>query len=529
MGFHPPLLLQTVAGLQDFLDLARSQPQRVDSETIPVSVGFVPTMGALHAGHLSLIQRARQENQVVIVSIFVNPLQFGPSEDLANYPRDLEQDYRLCQEAGVDAVFAPTVATLFAAGPPATQVVPPVGMIAELCGRSRPGHFQGVLTIVAKFLHLVQPQRVYFGQKDAQQLALIRQMVTDLSFPVEVIACPIVREPSGLACSSRNQYLTPAQRQQASILYRGLQAAEQLFLTGVRESESLKQIVEETLAQYPEVQPEYVELVDPITLAHLAAVEPQGLLAIAVRLGRTRLIDNLLLDARQPILAIDGPAGVGKSTVTRQCAQILGLLHLDTGAMYRAATWLVLQANLECQDRVAVAELIGQAQIQLISDANTPNGLRVQVNGQDVTEAIRGLEVTAHVSQIAAQPAVRQLLVQQQRRYGYKGGIAAEGRDIGTHVFPEAQLKIFLTASIQERARRRYRELQQQGITSLSLEQLEQDIQNRDYKDSHRAYAPLRRAIDAIEVNTDHLSVAEVIQRIVDLYRSRFPHCPPVV
>jgi pantoate ligase/cytidylate kinase len=219
-------------------------------------------------------------------------------------------------------------------------------------------------------------------------------------------------------------------------------------------------------------------------------------------------------------VAIDGPAGAGKSTVARQVAQTLGLMHLDTGAMYRALTWRVLEAGIDLEDEPAIAELVSQSQINLVTD-EASRAIRIWIDGEEVTQVIRSLEVTANVSFIAAVPAVRRELVKQQQRWGCKGGVVAEGRDIGTHVFPDAELKIFLTASVQERARRRQQDLKDQELQSVSLEQLEQDIRLRDVRDSTRALAPLRKAADAIEINTDGLSIAEVTERIVSLYHQQ--------
>jgi pantoate ligase/cytidylate kinase len=492
-------------------------------------------MGALHAGHLSLIQRARRENKIVVVSIFVNPLQFGPQEDFSRYPRTLEDDQQLCEAAGVDVIFAPNpeemgvsqLSTPPSSSPSAispTKVIPPPPMTAVLCGRSRIGHFEGVATIVTKLLNLVQPDRAYFGQKDAQQLAIIRRFVADLNLPVEIVGCPIMREPSGLALSSRNQYLTTEQRSQAAILYRGLKRAEVAFQAGERLSHALVSLVKAELATVAEIAPEYVEVVDPTTMQPLETVEDTGLLAVAARLGSTRLIDNVLLSHRQPIVAIDGPAGAGKSTVARLVAQHLGLLYLDTGAMYRALTWLVLQSGIAVDDEPAVAELVSQCEIDLQRDTEqvgelTRPSFKVWINGQEVTQQIRNLDVTANVSAIAAQPAVRQELVRQQRRYGRHGGIVIEGRDIGTNVFPDAELKIYLTASVQERARRRQLDLKNQGKGDISLDQLEQSIFERDRKDSTRTLAPLRKAVDAIELQTDNYTIAEVVEQIVQLYQ----------
>jgi len=511
-------LFTTTAGLRCYLERYRSG----------TDVGLVPTMGALHAGHLSLMERARQENAIVIVSIFVNPLQFGPTEDFQHYPRQLEEDQQLCKQLGIDAIFAPTAVEFYGnhllksgSGTNLSQVIPPATMTSVLCGRSRPGHFQGVATVVTKLLNLVQPQRAYFGEKDAQQLAIIRRLVADLNMPVTIVGCPTVREELGLAYSSRNQYLTQTQKVHAPVLFRALQQAQAVFLAGERDRITLIETVKSELAVAKDIQVEYIELVHPTTLIPLEQVEDSGLLAIAARFGSTRLIDNIVLRYRKPIVAIDGPAGAGKSTVTRQVAQKLELMHLDTGAMYRALTWRVLEAGIALDDEPAIAELASRSQIYLTTDNVADTAVRVLIDGEDVTQAIRTQEITKNVSAIAAVPAVRHELVKQQQRWGCKGGIVAEGRDIGTHVFPDAELKIFLTASVQERARRRHQDLQDQKQEEVSLEQLERDIQQRDIRDSTRAIAPLCKAADAIELNTDGLSITEVIERIVSLYHQK--------
>lgn len=547
-------LFTTVAGLSQYLSLSRSRKHpfhgqdttNVDpngpSSNAPVSqsvestdssrfkIGLVPTMGALHEGHLSLIRRARQENELVVVSIFVNPLQFGPAEDLHAYPRTLEGDRDLCQAEGVDAIFAPSIREIYHTSgvlPDAndvTQVLPPTAMMAVMCGRTRPGHFEGVATVVTRLLNLVQPDFAYFGQKDAQQLAILKRLVQDLRLPVELVPCPIIRAENGLALSSRNQYLSPHQTQQATVLHRSLRKAEQLFQAGEQNSHALIEAVKAEMTREPNATLEYAELVHPDTLKPLESIKTSGLLAIAAHLGDTRLIDNCLLQSRRPIIAIDGPAGAGKSTVARQVSRILDLLYLDTGAMYRAVTWLVLQSKVDLQDEPAIAELTSQCRIKLVADNEHPTSptsavpCQVWVNNQDVTQAIRTPEVTANVSAVAAQSAVRKALVKQQQAQGRKGGIILDGRDIGTHVFPDAELKVFLTATPEERARRRQKDLENQGYTDVDLKELEDSIRQRDHQDSTRAIAPLRKAVDAIELQTDNMTIEDVINYIVDLY-----------
>ncbi len=251
-------------------------------------------MGALHLGHQSPIDRARQENTLAVVSIFVNPLQFGANEDLDRYPRQLERDRAMCETAGVDVLFVPTVASM-GIGQPLTQIMPPAMLMNGLCGRTRPGHFQGVATIVTKLLNIVQPDRAYFGEKDAQQLAIVRRIVADLNIPVEIVGCPTVREASGLAMSSRNQYLSPTARDRAAVIYRSLQQAQALFARGDTTIESLMLAVKTELSKVPEFDLEYLELVDPLTLQPIELSRQQMLVAIAGRIENTRLIDNLLL------------------------------------------------------------------------------------------------------------------------------------------------------------------------------------------------------------------------------------------
>ena len=256
-------------------------------------VGLVPTMGFLHEGHLSLVRQAAQECASVVVSIFVNPTQFGPSEDLSAYPRDMERDLRLLEPLGVNLVWTPSPEIMYPDGYQTWVEVEALTGFLE--GAQRPGHFRGVTTIVTKLFTGVQPARAYFGQKDAQQAVVIRQMTRDLNFPVEIVICPIVREPDGLAMSSRNTYLNPEQRQAATVLYRALNAAKDAYDLGERDAEKLRAIMRETIAAEPLAQMQYVSCADYDTLQELEIISSKALLSMAVFVGKTRLIDNIVL------------------------------------------------------------------------------------------------------------------------------------------------------------------------------------------------------------------------------------------
>jgi pantoate--beta-alanine ligase len=258
------------------------------------SVGFVPTMGYLHEGHLSLVRRARSENDSVVVSIFVNPTQFGPHEDFQRYPRDLNRDLGLLDTAQVDAVFTPAVDEMYPAG--ASTMVEVEALSSILEGASRPGHFRGVATIVCKLFHLVHPDRAYFGEKDYQQLRVIQRMVHDLRMPVKVIGCPTIREPDGLAMSSRNVYLSPPERQAAAALSRALSEAKRLSKDDVWEASRLQAEVQKMLDKEPLIRTDYVAIVHPQTLQPVdTAVTAEAVMCLAVWIGRTRLIDNIHL------------------------------------------------------------------------------------------------------------------------------------------------------------------------------------------------------------------------------------------
>ncbi len=258
------------------------------------SVGFVPTMGYLHEGHLFLIRCAKDECKSVVVSIFVNPAQFGPNEDLSKYPRDLQRDLDLIRPLGVDLVWTPTPEIMYPQGYQTWVQVEELPK--DLEGALRPGHFKGVTTVVAKLFNAVQPQKAYFGQKDAQQVAVIRQMTRDLNFPIEVIVCPTVREADGLAMSSRNKYLEGDDRKAATVLFRALGAAKDAYENGERNAEKLRTIIKDVLASEPRAQMQYVSCADYDTLEELDVIKGKTLLSMAVLFGKTRLIDNFVLE-----------------------------------------------------------------------------------------------------------------------------------------------------------------------------------------------------------------------------------------
>jgi pantoate--beta-alanine ligase len=274
-------VVETIAGLR------KSRPK------LPEPVGFVPTMGYLHQGHLALVRQARAENPSVVVSIFVNPTQFGPQEDFARYPRDPQRDLALLEKERVDLVFTPTAEEIY---PPQFNSWVEMGGITEkLEGASRPGHFRGVATVVAKLFNIVQPDKAYFGQKDAQQLIVIKKMASDLDMNLEVIAVPTVREPDGLAMSSRNTYLNPEERKQAVVLYQALKLAQKLYTEGEKDAQSIRQQMTALIEKQPLANIDYISIADAETLDELEIVKPPALVSLAVKIGKTRLIDNVVL------------------------------------------------------------------------------------------------------------------------------------------------------------------------------------------------------------------------------------------
>jgi pantoate--beta-alanine ligase len=285
--------MRTVASIQELRALLK--------DVRPKTVGFVPTMGYLHEGHLSLVDKAKEMADIVVMSIFVNPLQFGPNEDLDSYPRDIERDSRLAESRGVDILFFPPVEEMY---PPGSKTIVSVKDITDaLCGASRPGHFDGVATVVTKLFNIVQPDYAFFGMKDAQQVAVITQMVRDLNMPVEVVPCPIIREADGLAMSSRNVYLSDEERKQALVLSRSLKKAQEMVERGARDVTALREAITAIIQESPLAEIDYIEIRSYPELAPLTELRGSCLIALAVRFGRTRLIDNIMLVASQEEMA----------------------------------------------------------------------------------------------------------------------------------------------------------------------------------------------------------------------------------
>jgi pantoate--beta-alanine ligase len=278
-------IAKTIESVRRHVKVARDQHK---------TIGLVPTMGALHIGHVSLIQAAARRCDYVVVSIFVNPTQFGPNEDLAEYPRPFDRDCDVCREHGTDLIFAPDPEDMY--GAQSLTWVSVETLTEPLCGQFRASHFRGVTTVCTKLFNIVLPNMTFFGQKDAQQAVVIQRMVADLNIPVEVEVCPTVREPDGLAVSSRNQYLTVEQRQQAGCLLQGLQAAEKLVHRGECGALEVEIAIRGILQRVPDIEVQYIGIVDPVTLSPIKVITKQVLVAVAVKLGSVRLIDNILID-----------------------------------------------------------------------------------------------------------------------------------------------------------------------------------------------------------------------------------------
>jgi len=503
-------IFQTNAELKDWLSEKNT------------SIIFIPTMGGLHPGHQYLIQTATErktkKNQIILVSIFINPLQFGKDEDFKKYPRNISEDAELAFNAGADAIWAPDYFEVFPGGENSHfKIQVPQALHNQLCGAERAGHFDGVATVIIRLIKIIRPEKLILGEKDWQQLIIIRKLFQELSIPIKIESYSTQRDQSGFAYSSRNSYLSDSERLHAQSLPNAIKAAKTEF-----EKEKIINLTKiASILKENKLKIEYLKVVDPFSLKETDNINGLCLLAAAVKCGSTRLIDHTFLMQRKPIIAIDGPAGAGKSTITKAFAKRLGFIYLDTGAMYRAVTWLIIKNSINPSDQVEIKNNLKDSKLEFKNSSIGEQ--KVLINNIDVTEKIRSPEVTSMVSEIAKQQYVRDLLTKQQQVIGEDGGLVAEGRDIGTAVFPKADVKIFLTATPKERAKRRSIDLEKRGYEYSTIEDLEKEIEERDKQDSEREISPLKKAHDAVELCTDGMNIEEVLEELTYIFRSKIP------
>ena len=482
-------------------------------------INFIPTMGNLHNGHIKLISTAKNDNSNVnLVSIFINPLQFDNKLDLENYPKTIDNDIKISFSNGADAIFIPSNEDIY---PPNNKNIKflkaPKELSSALCGLNRIGHFDGVCTVVYRLLNLIKPKNLYLGEKDWQQLLILKNLVLRKKLNVAIKSIPTQRDFDGIPLSSRNVHLSKNERKLIRFFSSELLEAKKNFQQ--EKKINLNEIIKKLSAK--KISIEYLEHLHPHTLQKAKLEDNISLLAGAIRCGKTRLIDHVFLMKRSPIIAIDGPAGSGKSTVTKLIAKKLNLLYLDTGAMYRALSWLLLKEKIDYQKENELKSTL--TNVSIIFKSKTNSQQDVFINNHCVTEEIRSQEISSIVSKISSIKEIRKFLVEEQRKIGESGGLVAEGRDIGTTVFPNAELKIFLTASINERAKRRKFDKNSKGLEEIDLNELKELIKKRDFEDSNREISPLIKANDAIELISDGYSIDEVVDKIVDLYNERIP------
>ena len=483
------------------------------------NINFIPTMGNLHDGHTKLISTAKNENSNVnLLSIFINPLQFDKKSDLENYPKSIDKDIKIAFLNGADAIFIPSTEDIY---PPNKKNIEFIKASEELssalCGLGRIGHFDGVCTVVNRLLFLVKPKNLYLGEKDWQQLLIIKNLVFEKKLNITIKSIPTQRDFDGIPLSSRNVHLSNEERKLIKFFSNELFLAEKIFKK--EKKIDLKLLTQKLLLE--KISIEYLEHLHPYTLKNATIADNISILAGAIKCGKTRLIDHVFLMKRNPIIAIDGPAGSGKSTVTKLIAEKLNLLYLDTGAMYRALSWFLIKEEIDYKKEKNWNKILSK--ISIVFKSNDDLNQDIFINNYCVTEEIRSQEISSIVSKISAIREIRTFLVKEQRNIGKSGGLIAEGRDIGTTVFPDAELKIFLTATIDERAKRRNSDEMSKDSKEIDLTKLKELIKQRDFEDSTREISPLIKANDAIEIITDGYSINEVVEKIIDLYNAKIP------
>jgi len=482
-------------------------------------INFIPTMGNLHNGHIKLISTAKSSNQNInLISIFINPLQFENKADFANYPKSIDKDINLAFSNGADVIFIPNQIDIYPKNDKNLIYQKASKELSEsLCGIHRQGHFDGVCTVVYRLLDLVKPKNLYLGEKDWQQLLIIKNLVEVNKLGINIKSIPTQRDYDGIPFSSRNNLLSKSERRHMRLFSNELYLAKETFKK--EKKVNLKQLTKKIESK--NIFIEYLEHLQPFNFKKATLKHNISILAGAIRCGETRLIDHVFLMKRKPIIAIDGPAGSGKSTVTKLIAKKLNLLYLDTGAMYRALSWFFKEENINYEQENHLDKILSN--ISIVFKSSSISGQDVFINNNCVTEEIRSQEITSIVSKISAIKEVRHYLVNEQRKIGELGGLVAEGRDIGTTVFPDAELKIFLTASINERAKRRQSEYKSKESKEIEFDKLKELIRKRDFEDSNREISPLTKANDAVELISDGYSINEVVEKIIDIYDQKIP------
>ncbi len=480
-------------------------------------ISFVPTMGNLHLGHRELIRESKKlKENLVLLSIFINPLQFNDKEDLIKYPRTINKDIDLACAAGADAIFLPYVDEIF----PKNKIKylkASDDLSKNLCGNYRKGHFDGVCTVVYRLINIVKPKVIFLGDKDWQQLLIIKEMVAKYNIKVAIKSIDTQRDSDGIPFSSRNNLLLKNDREKVRLFSEELFHAKKIFnkTKTIRLNNIRKRL------KNKDIKVEYLEHVNAFNLQRSTSEMNITMLAGAIICGSTRLIDHIFLMKRDPIIAIDGPAGSGKSTVTKLIAKKLNFIFLDTGAMYRALSWYLTKEKINYENGKDLNSFLSNISIKFKSVAGSKQN--VIINNHNVTDKIRSQEISSIVSSIASIKEVREFLVKEQRKIGEAGGIVAEGRDIGSKVFPNAELKIFLTATINERAKRRKNELEAMGLGTIDFEKLKNEIEQRDFEDSNRKISPLIKAEDAVEIISDGYTINQVVEKIVGIYFETIP------
>ena len=486
--------------------------------TIKNDLHFVPTMGNLHEGHKKLIQTAAiSPKKNTIVSIFINPLQFNNEEDLSSYPKTIANDINMAFLSGANAIFIPKTEEIFPKDNNNINFLKASKELSSnLCGLKREGHFDGVCTVVFRLLNLIKPQKIFLGEKDWQQLLIIKKMIDEKKIDIQIQSIATERDYDGIPFSSRNNLLSIDERESIRSFSKELSNAKKLF--NKKKNFVLKDLIKKL--ERKNISIEYLEHVNALNLRKTITEDNITMLAGAIICGNKRLIDHVFLMKRNPIIAIDGPAGSGKSTVTKLVAKKLNLLYLDTGAMYRALSWYLVNENINYENN-RLDQILKN--ISIVFKSNMNSNQDVFINDFCVTKEIRSQKISSIVSSISSIKEIREFLVEEQRKIGNLGGLVAEGRDIGTKVFPQAEVKIYLTASINERAKRRKLELENNGNKKIDFEELKTQIKNRDFKDSNREISPLKKAEDAIEIITDGYLIDEVVEKITSIYKETIP------